>query len=106
MNNNLTIIMFCQVLQTITLLFLFLFWIYGRDERVIIFQVKDSREISEKKDQTKILHCGGSPFSVCCDECEYAAKSKEEFPICFAPDIDGIEKVGVKKKNEFDKQTD
>ena len=63
MNNNLTIIMFCQVLQTITLLFLFLFWIYGRDERIIIFQVKDSREISESEEgnesvsgQNAIIH--------------------------------------------------
>ena len=53
MNNNLTIIMLCQVLQTITLLFLFLFWIYGRDERVIIFQVKDSREISESEEENE-----------------------------------------------------
>ena len=53
MNNNLTIIMLSQVLQTITLLFLFLFWIYGRDERVIIFQVKDSREISESEEENE-----------------------------------------------------
>ena len=101
MEDSLTVIMFCQVLQTLVMFSFCLVWIW--DER----RIKDCVQINIIKDQNtdkqEVIHCGGSTATGWCDECEYGFRNEKGYRQCFAPDIDGIEKVGVRKKNEPDK---
>jgi hypothetical protein len=71
MEDNLIVIMLCQVLQTLI--------------------------------RQEVIHCGGSPVTGWCDECEYGFRNEKGYRQCFAPDIDGMEKVGrIKPKEKND----
>ena len=101
MEDNLTVIMFCQVLQTIIMLFFYLVWIYGINAKKDCVQINAIKD--RNADKQEVIHCGGTPASGWCDECKYGFRNEKGYRQCFAPDIDGMEKVGrIKPKEKND----
>ena len=102
MKDSLTVIMFCQVLQMLVIFSFCLVWLLDKckiKDCVQINVIKDRNE-----DRQEVIHCGGSPATGWCGECEYGLWDEEKgYFMCFASDIDGVETVGrIKPKEKND----